>query len=104
MYDWNKSPCDPGYAPPECMHIHVYVCMYMFIYIYTYTHAYIRYDWEKSPCDPRYAPPEQFIDDVHWAKYDLYCVGLILVSQCVCALGVCACIWLFARKHVYVYH
>jgi len=37
------------------------------------------YDWHKSPCDPRYAPPEQFIDEVEWAKYDLYCVGLILV-------------------------
>ncbi len=37
------------------------------------------YDWHKSPCDPRYAPPEQFIDEDEWSKYDLYCVGLILV-------------------------
>lgn len=37
------------------------------------------YDYNKSPCDPRYAPPEQFIDEGHWAKFDVYCVGLILV-------------------------
>eukprot|EP00293_Proteomonas_sulcata_P016775 CAMPEP_0184295916 /NCGR_PEP_ID=MMETSP1049-20130417/6826_1 /TAXON_ID=77928 /ORGANISM="Proteomonas sulcata, Strain CCMP704" /LENGTH=519 /DNA_ID=CAMNT_0026604775 /DNA_START=130 /DNA_END=1689 /DNA_ORIENTATION=+ len=39
----------------------------------------IGYDYNKSPCDPRYAPPEQFIDEEQWAKYDSYCVGLILV-------------------------
>lgn len=39
----------------------------------------VGYDWGKCPCDPRYAPPEQFIDEKNWAKYDLYCVGLILV-------------------------
>lgn len=43
----------------------------------------IGYDWHKSPCDPRYAPPEQFIDEEEWAKYDLYCVGLILVRTSV---------------------
>mmetsp|Transcript_10689 Transcript_10689/g.23901 ORF Transcript_10689/g.23901 Transcript_10689/m.23901 type:complete len:557 (-) Transcript_10689:84-1754(-) len=37
------------------------------------------YDYNKSPCDPRYAPPEQFIDEEHWAAFDVYCVGLILV-------------------------
>jgi tRNA A-37 threonylcarbamoyl transferase component Bud32 len=39
----------------------------------------VGYDYNKSPCDPRYAPPEQFIDEAEWAKYDVYCVGLILV-------------------------
>jgi len=39
----------------------------------------VGYDYNKSPCDPRYAPPEQFIDEENWAKYDVYCVGLILV-------------------------
>uniref|UniRef100_A0A7S0ESX5 Protein kinase domain-containing protein n=1 Tax=Hanusia phi TaxID=3032 RepID=A0A7S0ESX5_9CRYP len=39
----------------------------------------VGYDYNKSPCDPRYAPPEQFIDEQEWAKYDVYCVGLILV-------------------------
>lgn len=39
----------------------------------------VGYDYSKSPCDPRYAPPEQFIDEVEWAKYDVYTVGLILV-------------------------
>jgi hypothetical protein len=53
-----------------CIHIHIHIC----------PTRIVRYDWEKSPCDPRYAPPEQFIDDVYWSKYDLYCVGLILVS------------------------
>ena len=73
-------------------HIHT-ICTHTHTYMYTiHTHTYIcRYDWQKSPCDPRYAPPEQFIDDVHWAKYDLYCVGLILVSMYVsmyiCAIG-----------------
>jgi len=37
------------------------------------------YDYNKSPCDPRYAPPEQFIEEEEWAKFDSYCVGLILV-------------------------
>jgi len=39
----------------------------------------VGYDYNKSPCDPRYAPPEQFIDEENWPKYDVYCVGLILV-------------------------
>ena len=37
------------------------------------------YDESKSPCDTRYAPPEQFIDEQEWAKFDVYCAGLILV-------------------------
>jgi hypothetical protein len=37
------------------------------------------YDETLSPCDTRYAPPEQFIDEKEWAKFDVYCVGLILV-------------------------
>ena len=37
------------------------------------------YDESLSPCDTRYAPPEQFIEEKEWAKFDVYCVGLILV-------------------------
>mmetsp|Transcript_51552 Transcript_51552/g.104941 ORF Transcript_51552/g.104941 Transcript_51552/m.104941 type:complete len:623 (-) Transcript_51552:406-2274(-) len=37
------------------------------------------YDYRTAPCDPCYAPPEQFIDEVEWAKYDVYCVGLTLL-------------------------
>ena len=48
----------------------------------------VGYDYNKSPCDPRYAPPEQFIDEADWAKYDVYCVGLILV-----------CIYMYTSTH-----
>ena len=44
--------------------------------------------------DPWCAPPEQFIDEEEWAKYDVYCVGLILVRESERARGG----WLAVRR------
>jgi len=41
----------------------------------------IGYDWNEAPGDAKYCPPERFIDELQWTKYDIYCVGLVLLRM-----------------------
>jgi hypothetical protein len=65
-YDASKSPCDTRYAPPEQVQSFSTRCT---------ESARCPLTFKLSIVDP--LSPEQFIDEKEWAKYDVYCVGLL---------------------------
>ena len=40
------------------------------------------YRREASPVDPNWAAPEGFVDEMNWAAFDVYSVGLV-ISYCI---------------------